>query len=247
MTVSPRWRSAVYRPGNGQTVTNALNKTITFEQSNRSLSDGALFVHDYDPPTWDFPAESVRLSDLLPAGTPSTLVGRTDSQGNVDPNGQQNLVNAINAGKFVVNYSGHGSTGIWFNTNFFGINDVACDPNSIPPPASPCINNPGRESIFLSLSCLNGYFIRPEPGTDSLSEVLLKASNGGAVAVWSSTGETTPDVQEEMGQRFYSQLGSSTTMTRMGDFMLDAKTAIPGGPDVRLTFSLLGDPMLKIN
>lgn len=224
-----------------QTVTNALNKTTTFEQANRSLNDGVLFVHDYDPPTWDFPAESVRLSDLLPAGTPSTLVGRTDLAGNVDPQGQQNLINAINTGKFVVNYAGHGSTGIWFNTNFFGINNVT---NCTGQPT--CINNPGRESIFLSLSCLNGYFIRPEPGVDSLSEVLLKAANGGAVAVWSSTGETTPDVQEEMGQRFYSQLGTSTTMTRMGDFMLDAKTIIPGGPDVRLTFSLLGDPMLKI-
>ncbi|MGH9819149.1 MAG: C25 family cysteine peptidase, partial [Pyrinomonadaceae bacterium] len=222
-----------------QTVTNAFNKTTTFEQASRSLNDGVLFAHDWDPATWDFPAESDRLGALLPAGTPLTKVGRTDSSGTVDPNGQQNLVNAINAGKFVVNYSGHGSTGIWFNTNFFGINDVVnCTGQPI------CINNPGRESIFLSLSCLNGYFIRPD--ADSLSEVLLKATNGGAVVVWSSTGETTPDIQEDMGRQFYSQLGTSTTMTRMGDFMLDAKTAIPGGPDVRLTFSLLGDPMLKI-
>jgi len=224
-----------------QTVTNALAKVQNFElpASLRTLNNGALFAFDYDPATWDFRGESVTLSSRLPAGTPSTLIGRTDAAGVADPNAQQNLINAINAGQYVVNYAGHGSTGIWFNTSFFGNNNVV---NCTGQPT--CINNPGHESIFLSLSCLNGYFIRPD--ADCLSESLLKAANGGAVVVWSSTGETTPDVQQEMGDEFFKQIGTSTTMKRMGDFMLEAKTAIPGGPDVRLTFSLLGDPMLQV-
>ena len=218
---------------NAQTVTNAFNKVVNFEQpAFQTLNNGTLFVSDVDP-FFDFSAMSVRLRDQLPAGTSSTMVSRGDV------GAQQSVVNAIDTGKYVVNYAGHGSTGVWAKPSFFGNTNVAnC------PVGQPCINNVGHESIFLTLTCLNGYFLLPD--ADSLSEVLLNATNGGAVVVWSSTGETTPDVQEEMGQRFYSQLGTSATMHRMGDFMLDAKSVIPGGPDVRLSFTLLGDPMLKI-
>ena len=50
------------------------------------------------------------------------------------------------------------------------------------------------------LTCLNGYFMG---GNESLAEALIKAPNGGAVASWTSTGKTTPDVQEIMATRFF--------------------------------------------
>ncbi|MEP6847321.1 MAG: C25 family cysteine peptidase [Acidobacteriota bacterium] len=216
-----------------QFVTTAFNKTVNFEQpANQTLSNGVLFAFDVDP-NFDFGAMSGRLRDQLPAGTSSTMVSRGDA------GAQQSLVNAINTGKYLVNYSGHGSTGVWATTGFFGNpNVVNC--NGLPT----CVNNPNHESVFLALTCLNGYFLNSV--NQSLSETLLNATNGGAVAVWASTGETTPDVQEEMGQRFYSQVGTSTTMTRMGDFIIDSKSFVFGGPDVRLSFALIGDPMLKI-
>ena len=93
------------------------------------------------------------------------------------------------------------------------------------------------------LSCLNGYFI--DPDADSFSEALLKANNGGAVAVWSSTGLTTPDIQEIMATRFYGQIAAGN-ITRLGDLINDAKIVINGGRDVRLSWALLGDPMLKM-
>jgi len=99
-------------------------------------------------------------------------------------------------------------------------------------------------SIFVSLSCLNGYFIAPNGS--SIGELLLRSNAGGAVAVWASTGETTPDVQETMGTRFYSQLGAGN-MTRLGDLVVDAKSVISAGSDVRLSWVLLGDPMLKVH
>lgn len=218
----------------GQTVTNALNKVINFEQpANQTLSRGALFAYDVDP-SYDFGAMSTRLRDELPVGTPNTMVGKTD------PNAEQNLVTAMNTGPYVVNYSGHGTVGLWSADTFFGGKNIVCTE----PAVHPCISNAGHESIFIALTCLNGYFLQAT--ADSLSENLLKTTNGGAVAVLASTGETTPDVQEVMGQRFYSQLGTSTTITRMGDFMIDAKSVVIGGPDVRLSFALIGDPMLKI-
>jgi hypothetical protein len=65
------------------------------------------------------------------------------------------------------------------------------------------------------------------------------------VASWASSALTTPDVQETMAVRFYRNLRNGP-YDRIGDLIKDAKTAIPNGRDVRLSWELLGDPMLKI-
>jgi hypothetical protein len=36
-------------------------------------------------------------------------------------------------------------------------------------------------------------------------------------------------------------------MQRLGDLVLDAKSVVSGGSDVRLSWTLLGDPMLKVH
>jgi Peptidase family C25 len=83
------------------------------------------------------------------------------------------------------------------------------------------------------------------PYNDSLSEMLIKYNNGGASMVWASTGLTTPDVQLVMASRFFNQIGAGS-ITRAGDLVKDAKTMVPGGLDVRLSWALIGDPMLKV-
>ena len=108
----------------------------------------------------------------------------------------------------------------------------------------------------MMLTCLNGYFIRND--TDSLSEKLLKGRwyeevtpgnyqirEVGAAATWTSSGKTTPDVQEVMATRFLNQI-TAGNMTRFGDLVKDAKAQIIGGRDVRLSWVLLGDPTLKL-
>jgi len=107
------------------------------------------------------------------------------------------------------------------------------------------LSNGNNLSVFTLLTCLNGYFVQPAIGFESLAEVLLKAQNGGAAAVWASTGETTPDIQEIMATRFYQQLALGN-IKRLGDLVNDAKTVVNAGRDVRLSWVLLGDPMLKV-
>ena len=147
------------------------------------------------------------------------------------PTAQADLINQMNAGKFVINYSGHGSTGVWASSGFFSSASVSQLTNSQSP------------SIYNMLTCLNGYFLRPE--FDSLAELLLKSQTGGAVASWASTSETTPDIQLTMGTRFFNRLAAGN-ISRMGDLIRDAKVAVSGGADVRLSWVLLGDPMLKV-
>ena len=93
------------------------------------------------------------------------------------------------------------------------------------------------------LTCLNGYF--HNIWNESFAEVLTKAPNGGAVAAWASSGLTTPDVQEVLAGRFYQSIGLGT-IPRLGDVIRDAKSAVPGGSDVRYSWVLIGDPLLKV-
>ncbi len=215
-------------------LTAVLNKTMAFETpAMQSLDRGALFAYDM-PLGYDFEAMSQVLRNQLPASMPVTYVRRGLPEPNPmhiqDPLAHQNLINAINTGKFIVNYSGHGSAGVWASSSFFQNNDIGA------------LTNANSQSIFLMLTCYNGLFIRPD--ADSLGEVLLKAQNGGSVATWSSTTETTPDYQLTMGIEFY-RLVTLSTIPRMGDLVKNAKTVIAGS-DVGYSWVLLGDPMLKV-
>lgn len=212
-------------------INTVLNKTQIFETpSNQSLDRGALFAFDR-PDGFDFFAMSQYLADQLPANTPETFINRMLPPSNTtpDPNGNANLRNAMNLGPYVVNYSGHGSAGTWASSNFFSSNDAQF------------LTNTTKPSIFTMLTCFNGLFFWAF--NDSLGEALLK-SNGGAVATWASTTETTPDYQLTMGARFYLKIGEGN-ITRMGDLVMDAKSTIAGS-DVGYSWALLGDPALKV-
>ena len=223
-------------------VTNALAKVMRFETPTmQNLNRGAVFACDV-PNGYDFCGMNQALMSQMP-NIPSILVRRglapPANEFELDPMGQNNFINAVNSttGKYVVNYAGHGTISSWVNQNFFGtFNFIGAD-------GFPQVNNVNKESIFTMLTCLNGYFI--QPNATGLAEVALHHQNGGAVASWASTGKTTPDVQLVLALRFYSQL-SAGNITRIGDLIRDAKTQVPGGRDVLLSWALMGDPMLKV-
>ena len=200
------------------------NKTVVWEALSPNYPNrGAVFAYDFDN-GYPFSLMSLNLRNQIP-DVPSTFVFRGEANANT------NLVNALNTGKYIVNFSGHGTAGSW------GGSPVFFNVFSVP---SLSEHNP---SIYTMLTCSNGYFhwlYFP-----SFAEELTFAPNKGAVVAWASTGQTTPDVQEQMALRFYQKLGQGT-LPRMGDLVKDAKTIIEGGSDVRLSWALIGDPMLKV-
>ncbi len=206
-------------------ITNAFNKTTLFETpAMQSFNRGSLFAYD-EPKGYNFATMSQSIRNKLPISMPSTFVDR------LAVGSAATLMTELNTGKFIVNYAGHGASGAWFNENsFFGRAK-----------ADQLVNSP---SIFTMLTCYNGHFIRPEAFADSLSERLLNSTVGGSVVSWASTTATTPDVQQVMAERFYSQLAIGN-LTRIGDLIRDAKQVIPNNSDVRNSWVLLGDPMLK--
>jgi hypothetical protein len=96
--------------------------------------------------------------------------------------------------------------------------------------------------MFVIMNCLNGFF--QDVYTQSLAESLLLAPNGGAVAVWASSGLTQPAPQFAMNQKFVQTLFSKTEPA-IGDAVLAAKSAV-ADDDVRKTFILFGDPAMRL-
>jgi hypothetical protein len=210
----------------GAEVTAMLNKTIAFEANLINVMNrGALFVSDL-PVGYDFEGVNFRISTQLPSEMPKNFIPRSN------PNARSLILTDLNMGRYLVNYSGHGSTLFWAASNFYHKNDFASMTNG----------NNGL-TIFTLLTCLNGYFVGSS--LESFAETGIKTPNGGPVIAWASSGSTTPDIQEIMATRFYSQI-TQGTITKMGDLVKDAKQTITGGRDVRLSWTLFGDPTTKV-
>ena len=93
-----------------------------------------------------------------------------------------------------------------------------------------------------SQKLLKGY--SQNPYTESLAEALLKAPQGGAVAVWASSGMTEPDGQALMNKELIRLLFNGGALT-LGEATAKAKKAI-SDKDIRKTWILFGDPATRL-
>jgi hypothetical protein len=78
----------------------------------------------------------------------------------------------------------------------------------------------------------------------SLAGALLTAPQGGAVAVWASSGLTEPEGQNVMNKELIKLLFSERTPT-IGEATAKAKAATTD-PDIRKTWILFGDPSTRL-
>jgi hypothetical protein len=181
------------------------------------LAQGGLFVTDPSEVGLDFQgasaAAAAKVADIMPV---ETLL--LDGSGATAPS----LLAKLGRGPFLVNYTGHGSVAVW-NKGLSGGDAAAL--------ANPTL------SIYVVMNCLNGLF--QDLHTESLAETLLKAPNGGAVAVWASSALTSFDPQVVLNREMLARL----TRTSIGEAAIAAKRAITDS-DARRTWILFGDPTL---
>jgi len=178
---------------------------------------------------YDFPAATARLQAFLPPGVTSAEV----SIGALGAGGaREAIVSGFNSGQLVVNFAGHGSTGVWMERAdgglVFGGTDAAALTSGAP--------------LVVAMTCLNGLF--DDLWTESLAETLLKAPAGGAAAVWASSGLTEPSAQSPMNEALFRRLFAGGPV-RLGDAMVAAKAAT-FDLDVRRTWILFGDPTMRL-
>ncbi|NCA83915.1 MAG: hypothetical protein EOM72_14465, partial [Opitutae bacterium] len=86
------------------------------------------------------------------------------------------------------------------------------------------------------------------PGVNSLGELLLRKSGGGAVATWGPSGLSRHDAAADLGAAFYRAVFQEGCGT-LGGAILRARRRLPGdlfSADTLAIFNLLGDPALRI-
>jgi hypothetical protein len=193
-----------------------------------SASASALFVADQQGTyPFSFEQENKEVSALIPGSLSVKYVNRASAAlGTV----RAQLIGDINQGPLLVNYSGHGSVNAWSGDNLFTSADASG------------LANGNRLPLFVMMTCLSGYYLDAQ--FESLSESLLKSPNGGAVAVWASTGLTVPFGQSLMNRSLYETIFGAQPPT-IGEAVQKAKASTTDA-DVRATWVLFGDPTMRI-
>lgn len=222
------------------------SSTVTFVADNQYESDGS---PDPGGAFWDF-SEEVAAN---PAFVPSPLTKRriyynpctvdpipSTPQNECDPpyntndslSGVRNAVlNALNEGRLIVNWVGHGSVAAWAH-NILTTDDVAN------------LTNGNNLTMMLPMTCLDGAFY--SPGIDvSLSEALVRRNNGGAIASWAPTGLGLATGHDYLDRGFFKAV-MVDGVTRIGPAAVLGKAFLneQSGLSVDLleTYTLLGDP-----
>ncbi len=198
-----------------------IGKIITYEDVAGTMNDVLLVADAID--IFDYETATAGVADLLPAYMVVSQIFRGQN-----PSARSDLLNSLNQGQLVVNYIGHGSAETW-RGNLFSSSDALDLTNS---PYLP---------FFIGMTCLNGYF---HDYYDNLAEALMKAEQGGALAVWTSSGLTDAYEQVLMNQALIQLLFGGEDLT-LGEATVRAKAAV-GDQDVRKTWILFGDPTSKI-
>jgi hypothetical protein len=216
--------------GTALEVTTVVSKIIGYEQAvSAPWMKTAVVVSDRgSSDDFDFEGGSDEIEAMIaPYMTSIKKVYRRDYES--DAQATQDLLNSINQGVLLAIYMGHGTEEAWGGNILISSNaDNLTNGLALP--------------FFINMTCWNGWF--PNPFNITISEALLKAGNGGAVAVWASSGLTGPDPQRVMNKEMVSILFNGTQPT-LGESAAQAKAAT-SDMDARGTWILFGDPLTRL-
>lgn len=200
-----------------------INKLTTRGTPSGAWSKDALFIADR-PTDFDFGAAARSMATIVPPSLNTRVLDLTMS---ASPSSDVN--SAMNQGALLVDFIGHGSQELWSTTWAFTASDAAA------------MTNGNRLPVVLAMTCLNGYFFDTFMG--SMAESLMKAPNGGAVAVWASSALTQPDAQSTMNAEMLRQIFNNGAT--LGEAAVRAKRVITD-QDVKKSWILFGDPSMRL-
>jgi uncharacterized repeat protein (TIGR01451 family) len=205
-----------------------VSKIVNFEKNlpANAGNQQALLVADQN-----IGADFTTATKFAATDLPSALQPTEIFADGMDPNVvSQQILAALNSGPLLVNYSGHGAEEQW------SFEDLLDDTSAA------TLTNSNQLSVYFLMDCLNGFF--QDVYATSLAQSLLLAPNGGAVAVWASSGFTTQPPQASMNQALLSILKSNPS-TPLGVAVLQSKSGVTDN-DVRRTWIFFGDPAMTL-
>ncbi len=158
------------------------------------------------------------------------------------PQATRDLINTINSGTLVINYSGHGAEQVLADERFFVSNMIEE------------LDNKHKPTIFVTATCSFGRF--DDRLDQSGAEKLVLHSNGGAIAALTTTRVVFTSssanafnfgLNRALTTAMYQREPETGLPRRLGDIYQITKTTGAVGPsDNSRRFILLGDPATRI-
>ncbi len=155
------------------------------------------------------------------------------STGRRKPTANRAIVEAINAGTLVLNWTGHGNTAQWAHENVFSKGEDF-----------PKLNNVGRPFLVVAATCDYARFDKPDE--ESAGELLLFMP-GGAIATITAARVVYSFENFQLNNTLYSflfQRDSAGQPARLGDAFWATKQVHYSLNDLK--HHLLGDPTLRL-
>lgn len=146
------------------------------------------------------------------------------------------IVSAMNAGRLIVNYIGHGGIQQWAHEQILGLDEVNA------------LTNSGKYPVMLEMTCYTGYF--QFPGLPGLAETNVRAGGKGVLASWSASGLGIATGHDYLIRGFLDAV-MQQGVRRIGVAAVLGKQnlyANGGGANLDLldTYNLLGDPASRL-
>ena len=235
-----------------------VNKILDYEQTGntKSWEKAVLLVADNQIEDFETVFETINedAAAMIPADMDAPTrfyLGEYEQELLAVEDLTDDLVNEINTGALVLNYSGHAgynmwaSERIWENRGFANRED--CE----------LLTNTDKYPLVVSMSCLAGYFIYPEPWTTqrstnyhSLAEGFMRPQDHGAVAAIMPTGMSTTSGQHVLNNAIFEEIFTNDRRL-VGDALLQARLTLLANigseyQEISDTFLLFGDPATSL-
>lgn len=226
-------------PANSSTeVTAMVDKIISYEQTPilADWNKKVTFIADNPDSGGDFPSYSDNIADhYFTSDFSIEKIYYPSTQPTVSL-AQEAILTAINQGRLIINFTGHAAINQWASENLFSVSRI------------PDLTNSGKYPFFVSMTCQEGYFIRPN-SIGSIGENIVRAHDKGAIASFSPTGFGLAAGHDILSQGLYTaifsdgitQLGPATTYAKL---YLDSHSS--GFNDLIDTYMLFGDPATRL-
>lgn len=174
----------------------------------------------------DFRRESGIVEQSLIA-TPATRIYADD----LGATTRDTLLSSWQRGTPLVSWVGHGGVDRLSNASLLTSSDATS------------LVSGGALPVFVAMTCTINRFELGD--VDSLGAALTRASDAGALAVWSSSGLSTYATATNM-ERSFLQLAAKKPGTRIGDLIVGTLAANRSDSETSSVYLLLGDPAIRL-
>ncbi len=148
------------------------------------------------------------------------------------PGVNQTITKALDEGRLIINYAGHGGESGWAEEQILTLADIFSWRNR-------------RLPLFVTATCSFGRY--DDPNVNSGAELALLSRQGGAIGLLTTTRPVYANTNFLLNDAFYRSVFTPINgqMPRLGDVLRETKNNSLSGP-LNRNFALLGDPSMRL-